>query len=920
MRTRLLDIVGELTTRRPGAVLVLAGIVALLGAWLGFTRLPLDADTDHLIRADRPFMVRYRQFLDEFGDLEFIFAVLDTQPDEAQAVAAAVALEARLRAIDGLRAVHGFVTVDEQLRLATRAAPERDLQGMALAGEGIGALAAAAKAPPTEGVLAIARMAASLLAEATSAMPRPESQSGVAVEDLRHGRAAQSAASAILMLRSLLAGADEGQAALLGALAPAGQAPIALRADGGRYLLIQILPVKDFSTSTVIERPLRAIRAAIAQTQQEFPDVAMGLTGKPVLQADELLTSNADMVRGASIGLLCCAVLLMVAMHGVVRPLLCVCAFVVAFAWTCGFAALAVGRLNLLSMVFMLVLVANGLDYGVHVIARYLETRAASNRMSVVTAMQSAVRVSLRGNLTGAMTSCAVFLTAMATNFQGLRELGVIASAGLLLCVIAMGSVLPALLVVAERRHAFAVPRLVRSGRRSRVLGVPLRKPAATLMVVAAATAVLALALPRLRFEENLLNLQNPTLDSVRWERRLAAESAGNSWFGAVVVDDLAAVASTAAEARRQPAIGAVRSILDVVAMPTVERELLREQLKERAAAGEGRLAQAQRELVESGSPAFDAAARAKRMAALLEDAIGPLRLVVAGAAANAPEEAAALGQLVSSMQRTLAGLHGRTGGSAAPRSPVEVLEACASSAREVGIACGMLLAGNDAGLAEALPEAVRGRSMAPSGRFLLMLHPRDNVWDAEHMREFIAALRAVDPEATGVPFTHYESLVDMRRAFLTMAGLSVLLVAVLLLVDFRRPTDVLLALLPLGLSITWTLSLMGWLGVPLNLANFFAVPILIGLGVDGAVHLLHRYHEPGDDPLDPGSTRRALVLSNLTTTIGFAPLLLASHQGMLSLGSVMVLGNTAALGSLLFVLPALLSLRERWRGSSAGG
>ena len=912
MRTRIIDIVGEVATRRPVLVLMASAVLAVAGAWLGLTRLQLDADTDHLIRPDRPFMVRYQRFMDEFGDLEHIYVVIDTRPDEAKAQAAASALDAKLRRIEGLRGVRSVVAVEEQLRIALRAASDGDLADLALAGEGVGALIEAARGAPDASIVPLAHFATERLRQSL----RPTQGQGAASTQgqagdpsdpgaLRSGPAAQAAASAVLVLKAIAAGADPAQAGSLGALLPQERADIHLRADGGRYLLIQVLPVKNFESMAVIERPLAEIRQAIAEVAAEHPGVEIGLTGKPVLQADELATSNADMVRGAGIGLGLCALLLMVAMHGVLRPLMAVGAFLAAFGWTYGFATLAMGRLNLLSMVFMLVLVANGLDYGVHVIARYLEERTAAPTSSIQRAVQAAVRVSLRGNLTGALTSCAVFLTALATNFQGLRELGILASGGLLLCVVAMGTALPAMLVLIERRHRFTAPQLARGAGRAGVLGVPLRWPGATLAAGTALTLLLAAGLTRLTFEENLLELQNPALDSVRWERRLAAESAGNSWFGAVIVDSIDEVPAVIERARQQPAIGAVRSALDVVKLPSELRHRLERELRARAATGEAAM-----------QAMAGAASTPVGLAAALEDALGSLRIVAASATMageGGPAAASELGALVGSIQR-LAGRLRRA--PAGDPSPARLLEQSASSAHEAGASLATMLAGAALPLRDSLPEAVRDASISPGGRFLVMLHPAENVWDAQHMRAFIEALRAVDPEATGVPFTHYESLVDMRRAFLIMAVLSVVLVALLVLADFRRPLDVLLALVPLGLSLAWTLSLMGFLGVPLNLANFFAVPILIGLGVDGAVHLLHRYHERGHDPLDPGSTRRAFILTNLTTTIGFAPLLFAEHRGMRSLGAVMVLGNTASLVAVLVVLPAMLALRERRRAA----
>lgn len=901
MRTRVFDIVSELATRRPWSVVIVAALLAVGGGLLAWNRLRLDANTDNLIGRDRPFMQRYERFLDEFGDLEFIYVVIDTAGDPQRAERAALRIVELASVGDDLRAVHGVIDPDEQLQVATRAMSDGELRELALAAEGARTLAASGHAS----IAAVARQAGDLVRRATIAPPGgevPPGQLGRNAppplgDELLDDPRATAAASGVLLLKALVAGNDERTAAELGPLLSRGQKPVFLRSDTGRYLFVQILPHKDFTTLEVIESPLRRLRAAMDQVRAEEPGVDMGLTGKPVLQADELVTSNRDMVRGAALALVLCAAMLMVSTHSVVRPLLAVVAFLFAFGWTYGFATLAIGRINLLSNVFMLVLVAAGLDYGVHVLARYSEERRGAPSMRVERVVASATRHSLRGNLTGALTSCAVFLTALATDFQGLKELGIIASGGLLLCVLAMAFVLAALLTIVERHGSHRVPPIAKPGH----FGLPSHRPVLVLAVLAAVTALLGWGLPRVNFEENLLNLQNPELDSVRWEKRLAEESSGNSWFGAVVVDRIEDVPAVLERAADRPSIGVARSVLDVVRPPTAPREAMRGRLSGGPVPPPGAPTQG------VAPPSSDPVA----LAAALSDVLPPLRLLAGGAAARSPEEGRQVGSLVSAVQRTIAQLRGPDGAAVAGRIEGALQEAATSMAT--------ILEGDGLPWRDALPAAARPTSMSPSGRFLVMLHPREDVWDAAKMEVFVDDLRAVDPEATGVPFTHFESLRDMRGAFLRMSMLSVILVALVVLLDFRRPIDVVLAMLPLLLAMLWTFELLGLLGVSLNLANFFAIPILIGLGVDSAVHLLHRYHEGGEDRLDPGSTRRAVIVTNLTTTIGFAPLCFADHHGMRSLGLVMLVGNTACLAAVLLVLPATLAVRERIRAARGG-
>src|SRR5690606_36421322 len=68
-------------------------------------------------------------------------------------------------------------------------------------------------------------------------------------------------------------------------------------------------------------------------------------------------------------------------------------------------------------------------------------------------------------------------------------------------------------------------------------------------------------------------------LESVEWEHRVLADSVSASWFGAVIVDDLNELAELVERARQQNTIGRVRSVLDIIQLPTPQREEARQQL-----------------------------------------------------------------------------------------------------------------------------------------------------------------------------------------------------------------------------------------------------------------------------------------------------------------------------------------------------
>src|SRR6185295_9067312 len=100
-----------------------------------------------------------------------------------------------------------------------------------------------------------------------------------------------------------------------------------------------------------------------------------------------------------------------------------------------------------------------------------------------------------------------------------------------------------------------------------------------------------------------------------------------------------------------------------------------------------------------------------------------------------------------------------------------------------------------------------------------------------------------------------------------------------------------LLAALPLAIGLLQMFGLLGLLNIPLNPANVIAIPIILGVGVDYGMHVVYDYRsQRGPYRISP-STARSVFVDALTTAVGFGALMIAKHQGLLSLGRVLTIG-----------------------------
>jgi predicted RND superfamily exporter protein len=209
----------------------------------------------------------------------------------------------------------------------------------------------------------------------------------------------------------------------------------------------------------------------------------------------------------------------------------------------------------------------------------------------------------------------------------------------------------------------------------------------------------------------------------------------------------------------------------------------------------------------------------------------------------------------------------------------------------------------------EDLPPTLRDRFVGITGKHLLQVYPKRDVWDREFQERFVRELRSIDENATGTPVQLYEYTTLLKDSFVEAAWYSLVAIALLVFIHFRSVSCVLLALLPVTLGACWTGGVMGWLGIPFNPANIMTLPLVIGIGVTSGIHILNRFAEDANPNILAKSTGKAVLVSALTTMAGFGSLMLAKHQGIESLGYVMSIGVAACMLAALTFLTALLSL-----------
>lgn len=194
-----------------------------------------------------------------------------------------------------------------------------------------------------------------------------------------------------------------------------------------------------------------------------------------------------------------------------------------------------------------------------------------------------------------------------------------------------------------------------------------------------------------------------------------------------------------------------------------------------------------------------------------------------------------------------------------------------------------------------------------------MILHPRFDPYrdgSSERINELINQIQERGGEdilcISGPPVV-YARLLGLVRGDLIRVGLaaavSVILVLLLLL---RRPHYVLPALVPLAGGVIWMLGVLHLSGIRLTAVNVVSAPLVIGLGIDYGVHIVHRLRN-GSVEGAVSTTGRAILVASLTTILAFLALCLVRNKAMAGMGLSGAVGITACLVWSIVFLPALL-------------
>jgi hopanoid biosynthesis associated RND transporter like protein HpnN len=906
LRTRFFGALGRFAHRRRWWIVAGAFLLTLAGGYLA-ERLEIRTNLTEIMPADNPQVVAFSEIIERYDSANFVTVVIRGD-DPALMTGFADRLAPRLEAMEEyVRWVN--------YRLDDEFASRHGL--MLLSADDLRDLSPVFDSPALSDALR----------ELNDSLERTYVGGGIETRERE--------SDAVMRIEGLYRFASTVGGCGTGTLTgdPAAYAPRAVRelSLGETYifsadrslLLMWLQPTFSIDEVDRVVEAVNDIEGVCKRTAGEEPfagRIEVGLAGALALTRDEYEAGMGDMAWSTIAAL----VLVLLALIGffriVVAPLLAGIPLTLALVWSAGAMQLYSGNLNLFSMFFTVFVVGLGIDYAIHILSGVNEARGEGRPMEE--ALAEGLRRSGMGILTGALTTAAAFLSMLAGEMRGVRDLGFVSGVSIILALAAMLLVLPALLSIRESVRERRARRRGVEVRLPRGLAVELpllgglggaidRRPWLFAVIgLLAGGGLLTAALLGTEFDWNIYNMEPEGLESIELAGLIEEHFDLSPDYSLVVADSLERSREVYDRLKNKGYVGEIDSVSRFIPAAGEQRErapLVRGVADVVSAWGEP--PPVTREQV------FSIADELERLQLNLLE----LRVIAE-----------------TSVKTELQGRCEALTGYHSPRKPLRSLadalraDAEAAARRLTDFQRAYHLAqrdwllgtGGEPGFANPreitegdLTPEMRSRYLSRDGtRYLVTVFPRFDLFeDQDRLRSFADGVEAVEPESVGTPQL-FLSMIDEAGEDGELATLIALgAIFLLLFLDFRRLHTALLAMVPLAAGSVAMLGVMAILGVKINYMNIFAVPLVLGIGIDDGVHIIHRYRRESDFAVTLSRTGRAVFLTSLTTGIGFGSLIFARMRGFASMGIALSIGVAACFLTSVFLLPALVRVVERW-------
>jgi len=681
-------------------------------------------------------------------------------------------------------------------------------------------------------------------------------------------------------------------------------------------LIINVIPNFSMTDISKMISGTDTIQKVIDKVLKDYPEVKAGLTGMIPLGRDEMVYSEQSMGYTSIFAFIAILILLILSFRMWAAPLFALLNLAIGLIWAIGLTAILVKSLNIMTSMMVVILIGLGIDFSIHIISIFTECRSMGKPINI--AMEETFLKSGKGILTAGLTTCAAFLALVISSSRGMKEMGIASSTGLLAILIVTFLFLPSLLVLRERRlekklaegkiktkPAYKDISFQSFGKNCNWLS---RRYSATLICAILITIILLVSASKISFDHNYMNMEPKGLTSITLQDTILDKFDLSMDYALLLTDSIEELREMAKKLKnvksvalvddismylpsfeeQQKRIPVIREINQAISSTTLKDGLTEAEFNQLLL----ELERLEMNIMEIQDMAFIGGQDKvdNKCSEIVGDPDNPqLKNIITEF----------INYLENNRQEGIKGLE-----------EFQKFEALYFKKTALKMATTENIKFKDLPLSILDRYTNRNRT-----QFLMTIFPSGNMWqDIDYLNRFTDDLDRVSEKVTGMPPVMKELISVIGNDGKNAALLTVLVVFLLLWLDFRSFKYATIAMIPLVAGMIWMVGLMHLVGMQLTVVNVMALPMILGIGIDDGVHIVHRWRIEGSKKVNKifASTGKAILLTSATTMLAFGSLVFSIWRGFGSLGGAMFIGVGACFLSTVIILSGIIGFLER--------
>lgn len=662
-----------------------------------------------------------------------------------------------------------------------------------------------------------------------------------------------------------------------------------------KMLFILVQP-RDYDDEITYLRPFVAdMRKACERVFIAHPEIKgkikVAFTGVPAYTLTNTELVYSDIGSAGILSIVFVALVLLIGFRSIKKTIIGIIPTLSGLLISLGLITIFLQHLNIISSSFLAVLFGIGIDFSIYLLQRTEEE--LGNGLSMNEAIYKSVVLTSRSIISGGLTTSFAFIALALSDFQGYAELGKAAGIGLIVVMITTFTMMPALLMLipVEARN-YNIKETITGAHR-------LVQKKFHLVIIGASVIITILSIiaaTQIKMDYNVLKLLPSDSEATIYLNKMEEDSDYKSSMAMIYDSDLERLKGITEKVKNLKTVSKVESLAELI--PDNQQEKIKIIKKFKPLLGNFRIA-----LVDNNRSNDDYIAVIDTMSSYFEDA---QEKAFAGGQTKLVKQ---IDDVMKNMDTIKEHLASDKHGVALARTKKFEKELFSNFEKATQI----IRESFDPEIIteDTFPKELLNRFKSSKGTYMAMISPTGSIWDVDFLDKFVNDLKSITPNVTGFPITHKVYIRQAASSIFEAMILSLGVIIILLIIDFRRVNTVLLSLLPLIIGMLWIQLALYILKIDYNVANIGGLPLLLGLGIVYGLRIVHRWKEDTTITAFAATktTGRGLAFAAFAILAGLVSIVPAHHRGVSSFGWILLIGIISCMFTALFILPAVIDV-----------